>query len=82
MNKYQKLGIIDGGADGTVYKARGKETDEIVAIKEFKETDDDETVKKTSEREVKCLRQIKHPNVIDLKQAFRKKGRLYLVFEF
>jgi len=82
MNKYQKLGIIDDGAYGTVYKARVKETDEIVAIKEFKETDDDETVKKTSEREVKCLRQIKHPNVIDLKQAFRKKGRLYLVFEF
>lgn len=82
MNKYQNLGIIDSGAYGTVYKARVKETDEIVAIKEFKSTDDDETVRKTSLREVKCLRSLKHPNIIQLKDALKKKGRLYLVFEF
>jgi hypothetical protein len=35
----------------------------IVAIKKFKETDEDEVVKKTTLREVKVLRMIKHENV-------------------
>ena len=82
MNKYQVLGIIDDGAYGTVYKAKNKENDEIVAIKKFKSTDKDEIVKKTSIREVKCLRSIKHDNIILLKEAFKRKGRLFLVFEF
>ena len=82
MNKYQVLGIIDDGAYGTVYKAKNKENDEIVAIKKFKSTDEDEAVKKTSIREVKCLRSIKHDNIIQLKEAFKKKGRLFLVFEY
>ena len=74
--------MIDEGAYGKVYKAKIKETDELVAIKEFKSTDDDETVRKTSLREMKCLRSLKHPNIIELKEALKKKGRLYLVFEF
>ena len=82
MNKYQVLGIIDDGAYGTVYKAKNKENDEIVAIKKFKSTDKDEIVKKTSIREVKCLRSIKHDNIILLKEAFKRKGRLFLVFEY
>lgn len=35
-----------------------------VAIKKFKETEDDETVKKSIQREVKMLRMLKHPNII------------------
>ena len=82
MNKYQVLGIIDDGAYGTVYKAKNKDNNEIVAIKKFKSTDDDEAVKKTSLREIKWLRSIKHDNIIQLKEAFKKKGRLFLVFEY
>jgi len=51
-------------------------------LNKFKSTDEDEAVRKTSLREVKCLRTIKHDNIIQLKEAFKKKGRLYLVFEF
>jgi serine/threonine protein kinase len=43
-----------------------------VAIKKFKDSDEDETVKKTILREVKMLRLLKHPNIIDLKEAFKK----------
>ena len=35
-----------------------------VAIKKFKETEDDEAVKKSIQREVKMLRMLKHPNII------------------
>ena len=28
------------------------------------------------------LRLLKHPNIGDLKEAFKRKGRIYLVFEY
>lgn len=63
-------------------KCRHKETNEIVAIKKFKESENDELVYKTTVRELKLLRLLKHENVIQLKEAFRRKGQLYLVFEY
>lgn len=54
----------------------------IVAIKKFKESDSDEIIRKTSIREVKILRMLDHVNIVKLKEAFRRKGKLYLVFEF
>ncbi|CDW72938.1 protein kinase domain containing protein [Stylonychia lemnae] len=104
MNKYEIDGIIGEGAYGIVYKAQHKETGElgkqidfniakIVAIKKFKESDEDEIAKKTIMREVKMLRMLKYPNIVLLKEAFKRyykytlnqairKGRLYLVFEY
>jgi cyclin-dependent kinase-like len=44
-----------------------------VAIKKFKEnTEDDEIVKKTTMREVKMLRLLKHENIVLLKEAFKR----------
>jgi len=31
-------------------------------------------------REVKVLKMTNHPNIVELKEAFRKKGTVYLVF--
>ena len=28
------------------------------------------------------LRMLRHPNIVDLKEAFKRKGRIYLVFEY
>jgi cyclin-dependent kinase-like len=53
-----------------------------VAIKKFKESEDDEIVRKTTLREVKLLRMLKQINIVNLKEAFRRKGKLYLVFEY
>lgn len=44
----------------------------IVAIKKFKETDEDEVVKKTTMREIKVLWMMKHPNIVELKEAFSR----------
>lgn len=82
MNKYEIIGIVGEGAYGVVYKAKHKETGEFVAIKKFKESDEDEIAKKTIMREVKMLRMLKHNNIVLLKEAFKRKGRLYLVFEY
>jgi len=82
MNKYEVLGVVGEGAYSVVLKCRNKETQEVVAIKKFKETEDDEIVRKTTLREVKILRMLKHDNIVTLREAFRRKGRLYLVFEY
>jgi len=74
MNKYEIMGIIGEGAYGIVYKAKHKETGEIVAIKKFKEGEDDEVVKKTTKREVSMLKQLKDAdNIVKLLEAFRRK---------
>lgn len=44
----------------------------IVAIKKFKESDDDEIVKKTTLREVKMLRNLKQDNIVRLIDCFKK----------
>jgi cyclin-dependent kinase-like len=44
-----------------------------VAIKKFKEsTDEDEVVKKTTNREIRMLKTLKHPNIVVLKEAFKR----------
>jgi len=82
MNKYEILGVVGEGAYGVVLKCRNKETGEIVAVKKFKESDDDEIVRKTTLREVKMLRALRQENIVNLKEAFRRKQKLYLVFEY
>eukprot|EP00291_Cryptomonas_curvata_P028786 CAMPEP_0172208780 /NCGR_PEP_ID=MMETSP1050-20130122/34694_1 /TAXON_ID=233186 /ORGANISM="Cryptomonas curvata, Strain CCAP979/52" /LENGTH=231 /DNA_ID=CAMNT_0012888473 /DNA_START=376 /DNA_END=1067 /DNA_ORIENTATION=+ len=82
MNKYEVLGVVGEGAYGVVLRCRNKESGEIVAIKKFKESEDDEVVRKTTLREVKLLRMLRHENIVELREAFRRKGKLYLVFEY
>ncbi|KAL7694345.1 putative protein kinase [Plasmopara halstedii] len=82
MENYESLGTIGEGTYGVVLKCRHKVTGQIVAIKKFKESDDDELVKKTALREIKILKQLRHENIVNLLEFFRLKGKLYLVFEF
>ena len=81
QNKYEVLGVVGEGAYGIVYKCKNKETGQYVAIKRFKEVEDD-LVKKTMKRELKMLQKLHHPNVVDFQEAYKRKGNLYLVFEF
>lgn len=49
----------------------------IVAIKKFKENaDEDDIIKKTTMREVKMLRMLKHDNIVLLKEAFKRYDSL------
>ena len=79
--KYEVLGVVGEGAYGIVYKCKNKETGKYVAIKKFKETDDD-LVKKTMKRELKMLQQLKHENIVEFQESFIHKNNLFLVFEF
>ena len=81
QNKYEVIGIVGEGAYGIVYKCKNIETGKYVAIKKFKEIGDD-LIKKTMKRELKMLQRLHHPNIVEFQDAFKRKGNLFLVFEF
>eukprot|EP00930_Biecheleria_cincta_P001066 TRINITY_DN102231_c0_g1_i1.p1 TRINITY_DN102231_c0_g1~~TRINITY_DN102231_c0_g1_i1.p1 ORF type:complete len:464 (-),score=88.45 TRINITY_DN102231_c0_g1_i1:35-1426(-) len=83
MNKYLELGVAGEGAYGVVLKCKDKATGELLAVKRFHEPDEgDEEALRFTQREVKLLRSLKHENIIELKEVFRQKGILHLVFEY
>uniref|UniRef100_A0A670YEX5 Cyclin-dependent kinase-like 5 n=3 Tax=Pseudonaja textilis TaxID=8673 RepID=A0A670YEX5_PSETE len=86
MNKFEILGVVGEGKHIFMNKfnwgLRRDETHEIVAIKKFKDSEENEEVKETTLRELKMLRTLKQENIVELKEAFRRRGKLYLVFEY
>ncbi|XP_061432160.1 cyclin-dependent kinase-like 1 [Lethenteron reissneri] len=82
MDKYEKLAKIGEGSYGVVFKCRARDTGHVVAIKKFVESEEDPLIKKIALREIRMLKQLKHPNLVNLLEVFRKKRRLHLVFEY
>ena len=39
-------------------------------------------IKKIAMREIRMLKNLKHPNLVNLIEVFRRKRKLHLVFEF
>lgn len=65
-----------------VLKCRHKESGQLVAIKKFLESEEDSQVKKIAMREIRLLKQLRHDNLVNLVEVFRRRKRLYLVFEY
>uniref|UniRef100_A0A8C2U2S7 Cyclin dependent kinase like 5 n=1 Tax=Coturnix japonica TaxID=93934 RepID=A0A8C2U2S7_COTJA len=83
MNKFEILGVVgEDLINFTFFTFVLQETHEIVAIKKFKDSEENEEVKETTLRELKMLRTLKQENIVELKEAFRRRGKLYLVFEY
>ena len=64
MQKYEKLEKIGEGTYGTVFKAKNRETHEIVALKRVRLDDDDEGVPSSALREICLLKELKHKNIV------------------
>eukprot|EP01029_Cantina_marsupialis_P016369 TRINITY_DN3642_c0_g1_i1.p1 TRINITY_DN3642_c0_g1~~TRINITY_DN3642_c0_g1_i1.p1 ORF type:complete len:854 (+),score=241.71 TRINITY_DN3642_c0_g1_i1:82-2643(+) len=77
MNQYSLLKVIGEGTYGVVFKCKSKESDEIVAIKKFKEPEDAVTM-----REIKLLQRIQNDNIVSIKNVFKENNRLHVVFEY
>lgn len=56
MDRYERLEKLGEGSYGVVFKCRNRETDKIVAIKKFVESEDDPVIKKIAIREIKLLK--------------------------
>ncbi|GAB6018832.1 hypothetical protein CHUAL_000493 [Chamberlinius hualienensis] len=82
MEIYENLGIIGEGSYGVVMKCRVKMTGQTVAIKRFILKMNDELVRKVATREIKMLKMLKHENLVNLIDIFRRKGYLYLIMDY
>ena len=63
-------------------RCHNSETGEIVAIKKFKDSEDNEDVKRTTMRELRVLRSLRQENIVQLLEFFKRRRKLFLVFEF
>uniref|UniRef100_A0A8C8VLP9 Cyclin-dependent kinase 12 n=1 Tax=Pelusios castaneus TaxID=367368 RepID=A0A8C8VLP9_9SAUR len=92
VDKFVIIGIIGEGTYGQVFKAKDKDTGELVALKKVRLDNEKEGFPITAIREIKILRQLIHRSVVNMKEIvtdkqdaldFKKdKGAFYLVFEY
>ncbi|XP_010942434.1 cyclin-dependent kinase D-1 [Elaeis guineensis] len=81
-DRYLKREVLGEGTYGVVFKAIDTKTGQTVAIKKIRLGKYKEGVNFTALREIKLLKELKDPNIIELIDAFPHKGNLHLVFEF
>jgi serine/threonine protein kinase len=82
MDRYIKIEKLGEGTYGVVYKARDKQTQEILALKKIRLDAEDEGVPSTAIREISLLKELQHPNIVHLKDVVHSENKLHLVFEF
>ena len=70
MENYRVLGALGSGTWGVVHSAEQNGTGRKVAIKKIKSERPEEGVNFTAIREIKLLREFKHPNIIELVDVF------------
>ncbi|XP_025197800.1 cyclin-dependent kinase 1-like [Melanaphis sacchari] len=82
MDNYDKLEKIGEGTYGVVYKCMELSSKEIVAVKKIRMEMEDEGIPATAIREISILKELNHPNIVNLREILMDDSRLYLVFEF
>lgn len=89
-DEFDRIVQVGEGTYGSVYKAKDRLTNELVAMKKIRMTNEKEGFPITAIREIKLLRDMDHENVVKLKEVVstketrenRGKGSVYIVFEF
>ncbi|KAJ3027188.1 UNVERIFIED_CONTAM: Cyclin-dependent kinase catalytic subunit [Siphonaria sp. JEL0065] len=79
---YEKIEKIGEGTYGVVYKARDRNNGRIVALKKIRLETEDEGVPSTAIREISLLKELNHPNIVNLLDIVHNDAKLYLIFEF
>ncbi len=80
--RYELLGMLGAGAMGTVYRARDRELDEIVALKVLKKELASPDMVERFRREVKLARRVTHRNVARTYDIGEDGGDRFLTMEF
>eukprot|EP00906_Rhabdomonas_costata_P007941 RCo011350 len=80
--KYAKLEKIGEGTYGVVFKAKDRQTGELVALKRIRLDSEEEGVPCTAIREISLLKELKHPNIVKLLDVIHNDKKLTLVFEY
>lgn len=72
---YTKIEKIGEGTYGVVYKARDKNTGQVVALKKIRLESEEEGVPSTAIREISILKELQHPNIVQ----YAKYNRMTLI---
>lgn len=82
LDLFQKLEKIGEGTYGVVYKAKDRQTGRVIALKKIRLDTDSQGVPSTAIREIALLRELNHPNIVQLLDVIHSSTRLFLVFEY
>lgn len=82
VQRYVKGVTLGEGTYGVVFKALDRQTNRTVAVKKIRLGKYKEGVHVTALREIKLLRELKDPNIIEMIDVYPHKRNLHLVFEF
>src|SRR3990167_8348774 len=81
--RYQVMGEVSRGGMGIVYKARDRETGELLALKVLKpEIAADQAVMERFKNELRLARKITHKNVCRIYDFHRTNGTAYISMEY
>jgi len=80
-SSFQQLEKLGEGTYATVFKARNRQTGELVALKEI-HLDSEEGTPSTAIREISLMKELKHENILSLYDVIHTENKLMLVFEF
>lgn len=56
MERYEQISVVGEGSYGVVLKCRHRDSDQIVAVKKFIETEEDAVIRKMALREIRMLK--------------------------
>ncbi|TPX32823.1 hypothetical protein SmJEL517_g04112 [Synchytrium microbalum] len=82
LGHYERLNQVGEGTYGTVYKARDKRNQALVALKKVRIEPDKDGFPITGIREIKILTTLHHPNIVKLNEIVSSRDRIDLVFEY
>lgn len=81
--RFQHIQKLGEGSYGQVHKVYDIQKKEVVALKKIKLSNEDEGIPSTTLREISLLRELSHPNIIQLTDLMYQynERKLYLIFE-
>ena len=82
IQDYVKIEKVGEGTYGVVFKGRHKKRGEIVAMKKVKYQYQDDGIPSSTVREISLLRDLRHPNIVELTDVLLEDKEIYLIFEF
>ncbi|NXY16063.1 STK36 kinase, partial [Atrichornis clamosus] len=82
MEKYHVLELIGEGSFGHVYKGRRKHSAQVVALKFIPKVGRSEKELKNLQREIEIMRDLHHPNIIQMLDSFETDKEVVVVTDY